>query len=167
MKARLLLAILCALGAPLAADAADYTLEGGAVHFAAPDAWTVLMQKTDGEPQFLALQVPGAGAGSTLARITVTTQRAPDAQTYQQFLDNQTARARRLPGYSGETSGDVPVRKYTALENKLKHDYVEYYAYRNGLAIQVRCIRPATAATSWASTFDAGCVAIAKSVISQ
>ncbi|SRR5579883_90542 len=166
MKIRhIMLCTLCV--APLAARAADYTLDDGVVHFAAPDAWTVLMQKTDGDPQFLALQVPGAAANNSLARITVTTQHAPDAQTYQKFVDDQVAKARRLPGYSGGDESNLPKRRYTALENKLKNDYVEFYAYHNGLAVQVRCIRPAAAAPAWTSTFDAGCEAIAKSVLSQ
>ena len=168
MKRRYVLCLLCAFGAaPLVAHAADYTLDNGVVHFAAPDAWTPIMQKTDGDPQFMALQVPNAGAGNTLARITITTQHANDAQAYKQFVDNQVANARRLPGYTGGAESDVPVRRYSAQENKLKNNYVEYYAYRDGLGIQVRCVRPAAASASWSSTFDAGCSAIAKSVVSQ
>ena len=161
-----LMAVLAA-GFAFSAHAADYSLDGGAVKFAAPDAWTPLMEKHDGDPQFLALQVPGAGANEALARITVTTQHIADAQEYRKFVDDQVAKARRLPGYSGGPSGGVPMRRYTALENKLKNDYIEYYEYRNGLGIQVRCVRPATAPAAWASTFDAGCTAIAKAVITQ
>ncbi len=160
--------LMCALTfVPALAHATDYSLDDGAVKFAAPDAWTPLMEKHDGDPQFLALQVPGGGAGNALARITVTTQHVADAQAYQQFVDEQVAKARRLPGYSGGPSGGVPMRRYTALENKLRNDYVEYYVYRDGLGIQVRCVRPASAAAAWSTTFDAGCTAIAKSVISQ
>lgn len=157
--------VLCL--APLFAYAADYSLDDSAVKFSAPDDWTPLMEKHDGDPQFLALQVPGASAGAVLARITVTTRHVADAQDYQQFLDEEVAKARRLPGYTGGAGGNVPMRRYSALENKQKHDYVEYYAYRSGLGIQVRCVRPASAAAAWASTFDAGCSAIAKSVIAQ
>jgi hypothetical protein len=59
------------------------------------------------------------------------------------------------------------MRRYTATENKLKTSYVEYYEYRDGLGIQVRCVRPASAPSAWASTFDGGCSAIAKAVITQ
>ncbi|MBS0432057.1 MAG: hypothetical protein JSS21_06585 [Proteobacteria bacterium] len=165
MKMRHVLPLLCALGAmPLAAHATDYTLDDGAVQFSAPDAWTPLMEKHDGDPQFLALQVPGAGAEGTLARITVTTQHVADAQAFDQFMSEQVAKARRLPGYTGGASNDAPARKYSALENKQRNDYAEYYAYRNGLGLQVRCIRPQSAPAAWASTFDAGCSAIAQSV---
>ncbi|HEY3521446.1 MAG TPA: hypothetical protein VGK80_10480 [Rhodanobacteraceae bacterium] len=165
MKTRYLFCVLFV--APLLAHAADYTLDDGAVTFSAPDAWTPLMEKHDGDPQFLALQVPGAGAEAVLARITVTTQHVADAQDYRQFLDEQVAKARRLPGYTGGAGGNIPMRRYSALENKQKNDYVEYYAYRDGLGIQVRCVRPASAAAAWASTFDAGCSAIAKAVLTQ
>ncbi len=160
--------LFCALClSPVVAHAADYALDNGAVRFSAPDAWAPLMEKHDGDPQFLALQVPGGGADSTLARITVTTQHVADAQAYQQFLDDEVAKARRLPGYTGGGGGNVPKRRYSALENKQKNDYVEYYAYRDGLGIQVRCVRPAAAPAAWTSTFDAGCDAVARDVITQ
>ncbi|HJU07689.1 MAG TPA: hypothetical protein VJ727_04330 [Rhodanobacteraceae bacterium] len=165
MKFRYAFCVLCL--SPIVAHAADYALDGGVVKFSAPDAWTPLMEKHDGDPQFLALQVPGGGAANALARITVTTQHVADAQAYQQFLDDQVAKARRLPGYTGGTAGNVPKRRYSALENKQKNDYVEYYAYRDGLGIQVRCVRPAVAPAAWISTFDAGCEAVAKDVIAQ
>lgn len=157
----------CALCvAPLLAHAADYSLDDGQVHFSAPDAWTSLMEKHDGDPQFLALQVrePGA-APDTLARITVTTQHVSDAQAFQQFVNAGIAKSRHLPDYRADDAHPVPSgRRYTAQENKQKTAYLEYYYYRNGLAIQVRCIRPDAAAAQWASTFDAGCSAIAKGV---
>ena len=165
MKFRYAFCVLCL--SPVVAHAADYTLDDGAVRFSAPDAWSPLMEKHDGDPQFLALQVPGGAADSTLARITVTTQHVADAQGYQQFLDDEVAKARRLPGYTGGAAGSVPKRRYTALENKQKNDYAEYYAYRDGLGIQVRCVRPAVAPAAWTATFDAGCAAVAKAVIAQ
>jgi len=167
MKLRYAFPVFALCLTSLLAHAADYALDNGAVRFSAPDAWTPLMEKHDGDPQFLALQVPGGGADSALARITVTTQHVADAQAYQQFLDDEVAKARRLPGYTGGASGNVPKRRYSALENKRKNDYVEYYAYRDDLGIQVRCVRPAAAPAAWISTFDAGCEAIAKDVIAQ
>ncbi|HXS73745.1 MAG TPA: hypothetical protein VN725_06835 [Rhodanobacteraceae bacterium] len=161
------LAVLLALfAAPLIAHAADYSLDGGQVHFSAPDAWTSIMEKHDGDPQFLALQVSGAGAATdTLARITVTTQHVGDAQAFQQFVDAGIAKARRLPDYRADDTRPVPSgRRYTAQENKQKTAYLEYYYYRGGLAIQVRCVRPTAAPAAWGATFDAGCSAIAKAV---
>ncbi|HET6907141.1 MAG TPA: hypothetical protein VFH52_09355 [Rhodanobacteraceae bacterium] len=158
---------LCALcAAPLIAHAADYSLDDGKVHFSAPDAWTPIMEKHDGEPQFLALRIMEPDAPpDTLARITVTTQHANDAQAFQQFVKDNVAKARRLTEYHSNDSHPIPSgRRYTATENKQKTDYTEYYYYRDGIAIQVRCVRPEPAPASWAATFDAGCSAIAKAV---
>jgi hypothetical protein len=38
------------------------------------------------------------------------------------------------------------------------------YAFRSNLAIQVRCIRPASAPADWQATFDAGCRSIVGAV---
>lgn len=166
MKSRTLMTI-AALAVSFAAlppaRATDYQIGDGVVHFAAPDAWTVLMEKRDGDPQFLAFQVPdpGAPAGS-LARITVSTQHAGDARTFQQFVNDGITKSRRLPDFHPDDEHPVVSgRRYTAMENKQKTAYLEYYYFRNGVAIQVRCVRPADANARWGSTFDAGCSAIA------
>ena len=158
---------LCALcAAPLIAHAADYSLDDGRVHFSAPDAWMPIMEKHDGDPQFLALRVNEPDAPpDTLARITITTQHADDAQAFQAFVKANVAKARRLTEYHSNDSHPIPSgRRYSATENKQKTDYTEYYYYRSGIAIQVRCVRPTAAQASWAATFDAGCSAIAKDV---
>lgn len=168
MKMRpLILSALCALcAAPLLAHATDYSLDDGQVHFSAPDAWTAIMEKHDGDPQFLALEVQEPNAPpDTLARITVTTQHAGDAQAFQKFVNDNVTKARRLTEYHSNDSHPIPSgRRYSATENKQKTDYTEYYYYRSGIAIQVRCVRPAAAQAAWAATFDAGCSAIAKDV---
>ncbi|MEO6967889.1 MAG: hypothetical protein ABI132_05460 [Rhodanobacteraceae bacterium] len=161
------LAFLLALFAAIpAARAADYSLDGGAVHFAAPDAWTVLMEKQDGDPQFLAFQVRDpASSGDTLARITVSTQHASDLAAFQQFVNDGIAKARRLPGYLGAGQGGADsAMRYTATENKRKTAYFERYYYHNGIGIQVRCVRPDAGNPQWNATFDAGCQAIATAV---
>lgn len=163
----LFLSALCALcAAPLVAHAADYSLDNGQVRFSAPDAWTPIMEKHDGEPQFLALRVNEPDAQpDTLARITVTTQHANDAAAFQEFVKANVAKARRLTEYHSNDSHPIPSgRRYSATENKQKTDYTEYYYYRDRIAIQVRCVRPESAPSQWAATFDAGCSAIAKDV---
>lgn len=154
---------LCVLTAPLIAHAADYQLANGTVHFAAPDAWTPIMQKTDGDPQFVALQLPGA-ASDALARITVSAQRVGDSSGYKQFVDDAAAKAHKLPNYKDGAGVAGTEVRYSASENKQNTEYREYYGFRNGLALQVRCVRPAAASAAWTSTFDAGCAAIAKAV---
>ncbi|MEO7149544.1 MAG: hypothetical protein ABIY40_06390 [Rhodanobacteraceae bacterium] len=158
--------LLTLFAAAPAAHAADYSLDDGVVHFAAPDTWPVLMEKQDGDPQFLAFQVRDpASAGDTLARITVSTQHAADAAAFQQFVNDGIAKAHKLPGYlgSGQSGADSAMR-YTAMENKQKTAYLERYYYRNRVGIQVRCVRPTAGSSQWSATFDAGCNAIATAV---
>ncbi|HEX7348057.1 MAG TPA: hypothetical protein VF264_00210 [Rhodanobacteraceae bacterium] len=154
---------MCAV-AP-AAFAADYSLASGTVKFSAPDGWPMLMEKLDGPRQFVALQIKDPDNAAALARITVTTEQVDGVQGFQQFIADGTARARKLPGYVANTSvANSSSLRYTASENNLKNAYTEVYAYRAKTAIQVRCIRPATAPSDWIATFDAGCQSIAASV---
>jgi hypothetical protein len=144
-----------------AALAADYSLANGAVKFSAPDAWPMLMEKLDGPRQFTALQVKTPNDANALARITVTAEQVDGVQGFQKFLNDGTARARKLPGYvAADTFGNSSSLRYTATENHEKNAYTEVYAYRSNLAIQVRCIRPVTAPAGWRATFDAGCQSI-------
>lgn len=148
-----------------AALAADYTLANGAVKFAASDAWPMLMEKLDGNRQFVALQVKVPGDSDTLARITVTTETVDGIPGFQKFLDTGTARARKLPGFTAErTPGSASSLRYTATENHAQNSYAESYAYRSNLAIQVRCVRPRATPAAWNASFDAGCQAIVNAV---
>lgn len=154
---------MCAL-AP-AAFGADYALGNGAVKFSAPDAWPMLMEKTDGPRQFVALQVKNPGDTNALARITVTVEQVDGVQGFQTFVNDSTARARKLPGYvAASAPGGTSSLRYTATENHEKNAYTEMYTYRSNRAIQVRCIRPAIAPADWLATFDAGCQSIVSAV---
>lgn len=166
-KTRCSMALLgaCALTLAPAAFSADYSLSSGAVTFSAPDAWPMLMEKTDGPRQFVALQVKNPGDPNALARITVTAERVDGLQGFQKFVDDGTARARKLPDYVAAAAlGGSSNLRYTATENREKNAYTEVYAYRSNLAIQVRCIRPASAPPDWLATFDAGCRSVVSAV---
>lgn len=154
-----------ALASAPAALAAEFSLSNGAVKFAAPDGWPMLMEKLDGPRQFVALQIKDPDNGDALARITVTTEQVDGVPGFQAFLSAGTARARKLPGYEANTSMvNSSALRYSASENGIKTAYTETYTYRSNLAIQVRCIRPVVAAPDWISTFDAGCQTIANAV---
>ena len=161
-----MLALLCASALAITpAFAADYSLANGTVRFSAPDAWPVLMEKQDGARQFVALQVKDPSNHQALARITVTTERVDGVQGFQAFLNSGTERARKLPGYAAVNNpGSTSSLRYTATENHEKNAYDEHYAFRSNLAIQVRCIRPASAPADWRNTFDAGCQSIVTAV---
>jgi hypothetical protein len=156
----------CALTLAPSAFAADYSLSNGAVKFSAPDVWPVLMEKSDGTRQFVALQVKIPDDNNALARITVTTEQVDGVAGFQTFLNSGTARARKLPGYAAVNSspGGASSLRYTASENHEKNTYSETYAYRSNLAIQVRCVRPAAAPSGWSATFDSGCQSIVTAV---
>lgn len=156
---------VCVLAVAPTAFGADYSLANGAVQFSAPDAWPMLMEKQDGSRQFVALQVKNSSDTNALARITVTTEQVDGVQGFQQFLSESTKRAHKLPGYAAQnTPGSTSSLHYTATENHEKNAYSEVYAYRSNLAIQIRCIRPATAPADWIATFDSGCKAIVTAV---
>lgn len=156
---------LCVVAAAPAAFAADYSLANGTVKFSAPDAWPTLMEKLDGQRQFVALQVKDPGNTNALARITVTTEHVDGVAGFQKFLNDGTARARKLPGYAAaRSSGNNSSLRYTAMENHMKNAYAETYAFRSNTAIQIRCIRPADAPADWNATFDAGCQSIVTAV---
>ncbi len=163
-KARLFLMLLGASALAPAAFAADYSLSSGAVAFSAPDAWPMLMEKLDGPRQFVALQVKDPDNTNALARITVTVQQVDGVMGFQKFFNDGATRARKLPGYVADRTQGSSSLRYTASENGEKNAYTEVYAYRSNLAIQVRCIRPATAAGDWRATFDAGCQSIVSAV---
>ncbi|HET9819873.1 MAG TPA: hypothetical protein VFP92_11985 [Rhodanobacteraceae bacterium] len=165
IRSMLVLMGACALAIAPVAFAADYSLNNGVVAFSAPDAWPMLMEKQDGERQFVALQVKDPSDTNALARITVTTEQVSGVRGFQKFVDTGTTRARKLPGYAAEnTAAGSSSLRYTATENHEKNAYSEHYAYRSGLAIQVRCIRPANAPADWRNTFDAGCQSIVTAV---
>ncbi|HEU4856853.1 MAG TPA: hypothetical protein VFS86_06075 [Rhodanobacteraceae bacterium] len=164
-KTRFGFVLLGALALTPAAFAADYSLASGAVKFSAPDAWPVLMEKRDGARQFIALQVKNPGDANALARITVTTEQVDGVGGFQKFLNDGTARARKLPGYAAASApGSSSSLRYTASENHEKNTYTEVYAFRSNIAIQVRCIRPESAPADWISTFDVGCRSIVTTV---
>lgn len=165
MAACLMLALLAACALAPAAAAAGYSLSDGAVKFSAPDAWPVLMEKPEGTRQFVALQVKDPANTDALARITVTTERVDGISGFQTFFQAGAERARKLPGYMAAAAmGGGSALRYTADENHAKTAYTEVYAYRANVAIQVRCIRPASAPADWTATFDAGCRSVIAAV---
>ncbi|HEU0276716.1 MAG TPA: hypothetical protein VFQ95_02675 [Rhodanobacteraceae bacterium] len=164
---------LAALGGTLAlafalapaASAADYSLANGAVKFSAPDSWPMLMEKLDGQRQFVALQVRDPGRTDALARITVTVEQVDGVAGFQKFLAASTERAHKLQGYTADrTPGTASAMRYTATENRVVNAYSESYSYRNNLALQIRCIRPVSAPPDWIATFDAGCQSVVKAI---
>ena len=160
-------AVALAIGllASIPAPAADVSMANGSVNFSTPDGWLDILQ-TDGDPEVRVFQVPDPSptGHTTLARITVTVKQEPDVDGFHGYMDEATAKAMALPGYRAVAR--VPGSdsfSYTAREAGVDSSYRERYWYRDGLAIQLRCVRPSQsqAGAAWIAAFDRGCDSIA------
>ena len=158
-----------ALGAGLLvtapAPAADVSMANGSVHFSTPDGWLDIMQ-TEGDPEVRVFQVPDPSptGHATLARVTVTVQQESDIGGFRDYIAQANAKAAALPGYQADArAGEPNSSRYTAREAGVASSYREVYWYRDGHAIQLRCVRPAQsqAGAAWIAAFDRGCDAIA------
>lgn len=153
---------LCAAGP---ASAGSNSMAGGSVHFSTPDSWLEILQ-TDGDPETLVFQVPDPSptGQAVLARITVTVKAEPDIAGFQAYVSQASAKAAALPGYQTAGKATVPnTYSYTAREAGVAAVYRELYWYKDGHAIQLRCLRPqqSKAGAAWIAAFDKGCTALA------
>ncbi|HET6432044.1 hypothetical protein [Dyella sp.] len=156
--------LAAALLVAVPAFATDVSMANGSVNFSTPSNWLGIMQ-TDGDPEVRVFQVPDPSptASNTLARVTVTVKQVGDIGGYQRYVDAAAAKARELPGYQsirGVSDSRGPNDYvYTAQESGESIAYVEHYWYRDGHAIQLRCLRPASsqAGAQWQAAFDQGC----------
>lgn len=145
--------------------AADVSMAGGSVHFSTPGGWLGIME-TEGDPEARVFQVPDPSptGRNSLARVTVTVKQVRDISGFQQYMGDATAKALALPGYKAAAVPPSPNSNlYTAQENGAEFSYVEHYWFKNGQAIQLRCMRPSQsqAGAAWKAEFDKGCNAIA------
>jgi len=162
----LVVTALLALASITVAHADDVSMASGSVHFSTPAGWLSIMQ-VDGDPEVRVFQVPdpSASAGNTLARVSVTVKQVTDAQAFGDYVNGAMVKAKNLKEYQPGTrpSGDQNSFIYTASESGIAYTYVERYWFRNGHAIQLRCVRPSAseAGQAWAANFDKGCSQIA------
>lgn len=145
--------------------ATDVSMAGGSVNFSTPDNWLGIME-TQGDPEARVFQVPDPSptGKNSLARVTVTVKQVADISSFHQYMSDATAKAMALPGYKAAAVPPSPNSNlYVAQENGTEFSYVEHYWFKNGQAIQLRCMRPSQsqAGSGWKSEFDKGCDAIA------
>lgn len=153
------LLIALAMASPTV-GATDVSMVDGAVRFAVPDAWVPIMQ-SQGEKETQVFQVPGSSAAdATLARVSITVQKVPNLNGFQQFAGNLRSHATGLTEYTPGKANSPTENVYTAREGTVKLDYFERYFYSNGYAIQLRCIRPSGDA-KFSASFDKGCADVA------
>jgi hypothetical protein len=145
--------------------ASDVSMADGSVTFSTPANWLSIME-TQGDPEAKVFQVPDPSptGKNNLARVTVTVKQVPDINSFQQYISEATAQAMALPGYKAAPVPPTPNSNiYTARENATEFRYTEHYWFKNGHAIQLRCVRPgeSLAGSAWKAQFDKGCDAIA------
>jgi len=160
-------AITAAVAVLLAGNlhATEVSMADGSVHFSTPDNWLGIME-TEGDPEARVFQVPDPSptGKNSLARVTVTVKRVDDVNGFNQYRSEATAKAMTLPGYKAAAVPPSPNSNvYTAQENAAGFSYTEHYWFKNGHAIQLRCVRPSQtqAGAAWKAEFDKGCDALA------
>ncbi len=151
------------------AQAADFDLNSGAVHFSAPSEWPVIMQMTEGNPQVVAFQVkdPAAEGTEESSRVSVTSRKLADSQAFQSMVNGALEKAKQQTGYEQDKdASDTSSLRYYGTEGKARYHYREQFWFKNGIGVALRCARPVLDKTSktWVANFEAGCDAISASL---
>lgn len=167
MSIRLIALFVLLLGAANAA-AADYSLFENIVKFSAPSDWPVLMEKKNGNPQFIAFQIkdPADPENNDIAQVTVNAKLMHDSSFFQQQVDAATDKAHQLPGFELAKASDPNVFRYYAINGKTRYEYRETFYLVSHLLLHVRCVRPMLAATTqaWSDQYDKDCADIMQSL---
>jgi hypothetical protein len=171
---RFALSILAALAAFATAaaqtpGAGEFTLDQGFVKFNAPPDWPVIMQKTEGNPQFVAFQVkdPADTGSGEATRVTVDTKLLDDSANFQSMVNVGLDKAKQTPGYEQRTDGiDASALRYFALNGKTRYEYRETWYLNGHVMVHARCARPmlATTTAQWTAEYEKGCAQIMQSL---
>ena len=156
-------------GAALAQESGQYSLDQGFVRFDAPPSWPVIMQKAEGNPQFIAFQVkdPADTGSGEASRVTVDAKLLDNSDNFQPLVNAGMAKAKQLPGYEQRMDGvDASVLRYFALNGKTRYEYRETWYLTGHIVVHVRCARPMLAATTaqWTAEYEKGCAQIMQSL---
>src|SRR5215468_8401184 len=145
IRLAILLAALSVASAFAAESKADYTLYERILKFKAPAEWNVIMEKRDGNPQFIAFQVkdPADAGNNEIAQVTVSAKLMHDSSFFQQVSEGV----------------DPTVMRYYAMNGKTRYEYRETFYLVTHLFLHVRCSRPLLKETTaaWTDAYDKGC----------
>lgn len=161
--------LLCMAGYAVADDNGNFSLDEDYIKFTAPPAWPVILQKTEGNPQFIAFQVKDpadAGTGEA-TRVSVETKLLDNSSNFQAMVNVGMDKARQMTGYEQHTEGvDPSVLRYYALNGKTRYEYRETWYLNGHVVVHVRCARPMLAATTpqWTADYEKGCSEIMQSL---
>ncbi len=160
---------ILAATAAIADENGQYTLDQGFIKFNAPPAWPVIMEKTEGNPQFVAFQVKDpadVGSGES-TRVVVETKLLDSSGNFQSMVNRDVEKAKHMPGYERRKEG-VPktALRYFARNGKARYEYRETWYLNGHLLVHVRCERPMLPKTTaaWTQAYNAGCDEIMRSL---
>jgi hypothetical protein len=160
---------MLAAGTALAQDAGQFSLNQGFVKFSAPPEWPVIMQKSEGNPQFVAFQVkdPADTGSGEATRVTVETKLLDNSDNFQAMVNLGMDKAKQMSGYEQRTDGvDASTLRYFALNNKARYEYRETWFLNGHVMVHVRCARPMLKGTTaqWTADYEKGCAQIMQSL---
>ncbi len=160
-------ALVC--NAAIADEAGNFSLDEGYIKFSAPPSWPVIMQKTEGIPQFVAFQVkdPADTGTGEATRVTVETKILDDSSNFQAVVNVGMDKAKQMTGYEQKTDGvDATILRYFAMNGKTRYEYRETWYLNGHVVVHARCARPMLAATTpqWTADYEKGCSQIMQSL---
>jgi hypothetical protein len=144
------------------ASAADYSIYENIIKFKTPADWSVIMEKKEGNPQFVAFQIrdPADPGSNEISEVTINARLMHDSSFFQQQVDAATDKAKQLPGFEQVSEGvDPTVMRYFAMNGKTRYEYRETFYLVSHLFLHIRCSRPMLAATTaaWTDAYNKGC----------
>src|SRR5437879_5348400 len=100
-------ALLAATTGALAAAPGEFSLVEGIIKFNAPSVWPVIMQKNEGNPQFIAFQVkdPADEGSGEATRVTVNTKLLDDTSNFQALVNVDVDKGKEMPDYEKRDDG--------------------------------------------------------------
>jgi hypothetical protein len=154
--------LLPAVAGIATAATTSYSLFENIIRFSVPSDWTAMMEKHDGNPQFMAFQIkdPADHDNSEVSQVTVSAKLMHDSSFFQQQVDAATDKAKQLPGYEQSGEGvDPTVLRYFAMNGKTRYEYRETFYLVSHLFLHIRCSRPLLKETTqaWADAYNKGC----------
>jgi hypothetical protein len=153
----------------VAQDKTDYTLNDGQVHFHVPPTWIAIMEKSDGNPQAVAFQVPDAAAQGSedAANVTVKTRQLKTPEQFAGMVVEELEHAKAQTGFETDPSNkDAAVHQYFVVRGKTKYFVRDSFHQAGNFAVEVRCQRPLLDKTppTWNAEFDHACGNVAASL---
>lgn len=140
----------------------DYTLNDGKVHFRVPPGWNAVMEKSEGNPQATAFQVPddAAQGSDDSATVTIKTRQLKSASEFQGFVLEQFEHAKAQVGFETDPANkEAAVHQYFVQRGKTRYVVRDYYQPDGDIAVEVHCQRPLLdkTSTAWIAQFDSAC----------